>query len=184
MWQRWHSIGTLATSIRSLFEPCASWQVTQLSRPTLCSHRNGPRFSAWQVAHASVTDVPSLSIFTFCDPCGLWQVVHSILVPLNSPTGMWDDLWTLLTSLRWHCTHVSVTDSVFSCAFSDFGAWTLWQVTQPTLRLSCLPPSKLAWLLRLWQDRHAALASRSVIVPGFLILVLSPPPSTCAWPGP
>src|SRR5678816_2714153 len=149
MWHRWQSIGSFATSIRSLFDPCGSWQVTQFSRPTACSHRNGPRFSAWQVAHASVIEVPSLSIFTLFEPCGLWQVVHSILLPFFSPTGMCDDLCTLLTSFTWHCTHVSLTVSVFSCAFSDFGVWTLWQLTQPTLRASCLPPAKLSWLVRL-----------------------------------
>src|SRR5512132_3602931 len=126
-WQRWQSIGTFATSMRSLLDPCGSWQVTQFSRPTACSHRNGPRFSVWQLAQASVIEVPSLSIFTFCDPCGLWQVVHSILAPFFSPTGMCDDLCTLLTSLRWHWTQVSCTVSVFNCAFSDFGACTLWQ---------------------------------------------------------
>src|SRR6188474_1757488 len=97
---------------------------------------------------------------------------------------MCDDLCTLFTSFTWHWTQVSLIVSVFSCAFSDFGAWTLWQVTQPTLRPSCLPPAKLSWLVRLWHVRHAALASRSDIVAGFLILVLSPPPSTCACPGP
>src|SRR3970040_2179580 len=97
MWQRWHSIGTLATSIRSLFEPCGSWHVTQFSRPTACSNRNGPRFSAWQLAQDSAIELPVLSIFTFCDPCGLWQLVHSILA---SRAGMWDDLWGLLASFR------------------------------------------------------------------------------------
>src|SRR6478609_4756066 len=154
MWQRWQSIGSFATSMRSLFDPCGSWQVTQFSRPTACSHRNGPRFSAWQVAHASVIDVPSLSIFTFCDPCGLWQVVHSILLPFFSPTGMWEDLWTLSVSFWWHCTHVSEIDAARSCPLSDFGVCTLWQVTQPTLRASCLPPAKLSWLLRLWHVRQ------------------------------
>src|SRR5512139_491131 len=146
-WQRWHSIGSLATSMRSLFEPCGSWQVTQLSRPTACSNRNGPRFSAWQLAHASVIELPSFSILTFCDPCGLWQVVHSSLPSL---TGMCDDLWTLLTSFRWHCTQVSICVSVLSCARSDFGACTLWQVVHDTLRASCLLPDHSVWLLRLW----------------------------------
>ena len=50
-WQRWQSIGALATSIRSLFDPCGSWQLAQFSRPAACSHRKGPRFSAWQLAH-------------------------------------------------------------------------------------------------------------------------------------
>src|SRR5436309_3324574 len=108
-------MGCLATSMRSMFEPCASWHVVQLSRVTWWSHRNGPRFSAWQVAHASLTELPSRSILTFCDPCGLWQVVHCILAPFSVPTGLCDDFCTLFTWVRWHCTHVSSTVSVFSC---------------------------------------------------------------------
>ena len=38
--------------------------------------------------------------------------------------------------------------------------------------------------LRLWQDRQISLDSDTVSVFGSLILVLSPPPSTWAWPGP
>src|SRR3989304_2948329 len=124
MWQRWQSIGTLATSMRSLFDPCGSGQVTQFSRPTACSNRNGPRFSAWQLAHDSATELPVLSIFTFCDPCGLWQLVHSIL---PSRTGMCDDLWSLLAFLRWQAWQVSSCVSVLSSAFSPFGAGALWQ---------------------------------------------------------
>ena len=45
--------------MRSLFDPCGSWQVAQLS-PLMpaCSNRNGPRFSAWHDAHASLTLLP------------------------------------------------------------------------------------------------------------------------------
>jgi hypothetical protein len=50
MWQRWQSIGDFATSIRSLDEPCGSWQLSRLSRPAACSKRNGPRFSVWHDA--------------------------------------------------------------------------------------------------------------------------------------
>ena len=50
-----------------------------------CSHRNGPRFSAWQLVHASSTVVPTFSSLTFVDPCTLWQEVHS---SLPSRTGM------------------------------------------------------------------------------------------------
>src|SRR6516164_493132 len=141
-WHRWQSIGTFATSIRSLFDPCGSWQLVQLSRTATCSQRNGPRFSAWQLAQASVMELPSRSIFTFCEPCGLWQDVHSSLLSLSVPTGMCEDRFTLLTMFWWQALQVSSTVSVFSCAFSDLGSCTLWQVTQPTLRASCLPPSK------------------------------------------
>ena len=48
-WQRWHRNGCLATSIRSLFEPCGSWQVAQFSVTGACSQSIGPRFSAWQL---------------------------------------------------------------------------------------------------------------------------------------
>src|SRR3954468_3339808 len=146
-WQRWHNIGSLATSIRSLFVPCGSWQLTQFSRPAACSHRNGPRFSAWHVAQASLIELPSRSILTFCDPCGLWHVVHS---SLPSRTGMCDDRCTLATSFVWHCTQVSVTVSFFSWASVDFGSCTLWQVVQDMLRESCLLPAQLLCSLRAW----------------------------------
>src|SRR5262245_37224611 len=97
---------------------------------------------------------------------------------------MCDDLWILFTSFGWHCTHVSVTPAVFSCALSAFGACTLWQVRHDMLRESCFPPDQSVWPLRLWQDRQTSLASRGDNVFGFLILVLSPSASTCAWPGP
>src|ERR1044072_1770824 len=94
-WHRWHSIGALATSMRSLFEPCGSWQLAQFSRPAACSHRNGPRFLAWQLAQASLMVLPVLSIRTLFEPCGLWQEVHSIF---PSRTGMWLDRWTFIAS--------------------------------------------------------------------------------------
>jgi hypothetical protein len=31
------------------------WQLRQLSRTGACSHRNGPRFSAWHAVHVSLT---------------------------------------------------------------------------------------------------------------------------------
>src|SRR5512147_856249 len=181
MWQRWHSIGTLATSIRSLFEPCGSWHVTQFSRPTACSNRNGPRFSAWQLAQDSAIELPTRSILTLSEPCGLWQEVHSIF---PSRTGMCDDLWILLTSFWWQALQVSSCVSALSCPFSDFGAWTLWHVVHETLRASCLPPAQLLCSLRLWQLVQVSLTARADIEPNCLIFVLSPPPSTCAWPGP
>src|SRR5574339_63571 len=178
MWHRWQSIGTFATSIRSLLDPCGSWQVTQFSRPTACSNRNGPRFSAWQLAQLSATELPSLSIFTFCEPWGLWQEEHA---SLPSRTGMCCERCTLFTTFWWHWAHVSIWVSVFSCAFSDFGACTLWQVRHDRLRASCLPPDHSLCSERLWQVMQVSLTSRAEIFVSCLIFVLSPPPSTCAW---
>jgi len=45
----------LRDSIRSLFDPCGSWQVEQLSVTGKCSQSIGPRFSAWQLTHDSLT---------------------------------------------------------------------------------------------------------------------------------
>ena len=72
-WQRWQRNGSLLTSIRSLFDPCGSWQVVQLSVTGACSHRYGPRFSAWQLVQLSSIVVPALSSRTLVLPCVLWQ---------------------------------------------------------------------------------------------------------------
>ena len=48
-WQLWHNQGGLTFSKGATFEPCATWQLAQSSLAGGCSHRNGPRFSAWQV---------------------------------------------------------------------------------------------------------------------------------------
>src|SRR5262249_11419922 len=135
----------------------------------------------WQLAHASVIELPSRSIFTFWDPCGLWQVVHSIL---PSRTGICAARWTLLICGRWHCAHVSEMVSVLSSTFSDFGACTLWQVVQVTLRALCLLPDHSLCSVRAWQVVHSSLTSRADMAPGRPILLASPSASTCAWPGP
>ena len=145
-----------------------------------CSHRNGPRFSAWQLVQASLIELPSRSIFTFCDPCGLWQDVHSIFAPLSSPTGMCDERCTLFTSLRWHCTQVSSTVAVLSCAFSDFGAVDAVAGRAADVARVVLAAGEVLVL--------AAVVARQADLAGiadrqrfrFLIFVLSPPPSTCA----
>ena len=72
---------------------------------------------------------------------------------------------------------------VFSCAFSDFGLCTLWQLTHETLRASCMLPCHCAWLPLLWQLRHVSFASRAVStvkrrMSSFL------PESTCFCPAP
>ncbi len=96
---------------------------------------------------------------------------------------MWPDFLTFIASCLWQVSHVCRAVTVFSCAFSDFGLWTLWQVAHETLRASCMPPSKFAWAPLLWQLKQVALTSRGDIAVKRLILVLSPV-STCAWPGP
>ena len=125
--------------------------------------------------------LPALSIRTLVDPCGLWQVVQSIL---PSRTGMWPDFLTFIASCLWQVSQVSTAVTVFSCALSDFGLCTLWQVAHDTLRASCMPPSKSACeLLRVaGQAGGVDVLARDIAV-NRLILVLSPV-STCAWPGP
>ncbi len=36
--------------------PCGLWQVVQESVTGSCSHKKGPRFSAWQLVQVSLTD--------------------------------------------------------------------------------------------------------------------------------
>ena len=91
--------------MRSFDEPCGSWQVVQPSRLGACSHRNGPRFSAWQDVHSSATESPLRSSFTLVDPCMLWQVEHCIL---PSRTGMCPDRSTFATLSRWQVAHTSL----------------------------------------------------------------------------
>src|ERR1700737_2921406 len=137
MWHRWQSIGSFATSIRSLLDPCGSWQVLQASRTGAWSHRNGPRFSVWQLTHVSFTQFPTLSMRTLVAPWGLWQDAQSIL---PSRKGMWPERWSLETSVLWHVPQVSMTVAVFSCACGDFGLWTEWHVTHDRFRASCMLP--------------------------------------------
>jgi hypothetical protein len=79
-----------------LFDPCGSWHVLHASRTGAWSHRNGPRFSAWQATHVSLTQLPTRSMRTFVVPCGLWHEVQSIL---PSRKGMWPERWSFATSL-------------------------------------------------------------------------------------
>jgi hypothetical protein len=131
-------MGTFACSMRSFEEPCASWHVVQPSRMGACSHRYGPRFSAWQEVQDSLTESPALSSFTFVLPWTSWQEVHSIL---PSRTGMWPDLLSLATLSLWQVPQSSIWVAVLSCFASDFGLWTLWHVVHARPRDSCWLPS-------------------------------------------
>src|SRR5262245_61447885 len=125
-------------------------------------------------------ELPSRSIFTFCDPWGLWHVVHS---SFPSRTGMCEERWTLATSRLWHCTHVSVTVAFLSWASTDLGSWTLWQVVHDMLRESCLLPAQLVCSERAWQVTQISPTRRGLIFEGFRMFP-SPSASTCALPGP
>src|SRR5206468_662640 len=115
-------------------------------------------FSVWQLAQLSLIVLPTFSIRTLVEPCGVWQEVHSIL---PSRSGMWPDFWTFIASCLWQEMQVSVARTVFSCAFSDFGLWTLWQMTHDTLRASCMPPDQFACAPLEWHVRHVSLTSRA-----------------------
>src|SRR5512139_3594614 len=141
--------------MRSLFEPCGSWQVAQLSATGACSHMYGPRFSAWQLVQLSSIVVPVFSSFWFELPWTLWHDAHDIL---PSRTGMWLKRFCLFTIARWHDAHSSDSLFAFSC-LSPTGECTLWQLAQPTLRLSCWLPAHRAWVLRSWQLVQSSLAS-------------------------
>src|SRR5690242_1784551 len=104
MWHRWQSIVSFVTSMRLLDEPCGSWHVLHFSATGSCSHRNGPRFSAWQLVHDSLTVLPFLSRRTFVDPCGLWQELQSIF---PSRTGMCAERCIFDALSGWHLPQVS-----------------------------------------------------------------------------
>src|SRR6187397_2553394 len=119
--------------MRSLLEPCGSWHVTQALATGACSHRYGPRFSAWQLVQDSSTVVPTFSSFTLVDPCTLWHEAQSIF---PSRSGMWFMRFVLLVTFLWHVAHCAIVLEAF-ISFGPFAACTLWQLTQPTLRWSC-----------------------------------------------
>ena len=94
------------------------------------------------------------------------------------------ECFVFITLSRWHVAHVSLIVAFLSCALSDLKLCTLWHVVQPTFRLACALLSHIRCSPRLWHVVQTALASLAVIVLNVRIFVLSPPPSTCAWPGP
>ena len=59
-----------------------------------------------------------------------------------------------------------------------------WQATQEMFRLSCVEPIQCFWSPLLWHSMQIADESTALRVLKMRIFVLSPPPSTCAWPGP
>src|SRR6266704_5537308 len=90
-------------------------------------------------------------------------------------------------ALRFRWQVVQVSNSVFlvrSFVVGEAAWWMLWQVVQARPRPSCGLPVQCDRSPRSWQVRQIALSSVAGRCPGFRILVLSPPDSTWAAPGP
>lgn len=69
-WQESQTRGMRTFSKSGLLLPWGSWQLAQFSITGGCSHRNGPRRSAWQLKQFSLT-VLWMSWLGFGLPCGL-----------------------------------------------------------------------------------------------------------------
>src|SRR5262245_17609730 len=108
--------------MRSFDDPCGSWQGTQLSRTGACSHKNGPRLSAWHDVQLSLTVNPARSRRVFLEPCTLWHDMHS---NLPSRTGMWPERSSLFTLSVWQVAHCMVCELAFRKPFSAPGLCTL-----------------------------------------------------------
>ena len=83
MWQLWQSQGERAFSKGGVVDPCAVWQLMQLSTTGACSQRKGPRFSAWQAKHVSLIEFLNISLGP-AEPWAAWQSEH-VISP--APTG-------------------------------------------------------------------------------------------------
>ncbi len=79
-WQLWHNQGGRTFSSGAMLEPCATWQLLQSSEAGGCSHRKGPRLSAWHPKQVSLT-VFARKEAGPVDPCGLWQSLQ-VTAPL------------------------------------------------------------------------------------------------------
>src|SRR5689334_15784477 len=171
--------------MRSWFEQWGSWQFEQLSLTGACTHRNGPRLSAWQWKHVAL-GVGSFSSAGAIVPCGLWQDVHVIL---PSRSGMWElrSVWPFC--LVWHWPHVSMTVSRASWAVAVVFSMIRWQFVHATSRDSWLLPFQNRCGPLLWHDVHTALRVATGVL-SFLANViipptpLPPPALACASPGP
>src|ERR1035438_3447955 len=86
-----------------MLEPCGVWQLVQSSTAGSCSHRNGPRFSAWHCQQVSLT-VFILSNFGPAAPCGLWQSVHTIF---PASIGCVEIFSVSARCSLWHVKHFS-----------------------------------------------------------------------------
>src|SRR6202030_1085740 len=91
----------------------------------------------WQLAQVSLRVFPTFSMRTLVDPCGVWQVVQSIL---PSRTGMCPCFLIFIASCLWQVSQVWIAVTVFSCPCADFGLCTLWQGAPERVGAPRVPP--------------------------------------------
>jgi hypothetical protein len=75
--------------------------------------------------------------FSFGEPCGLWQVLHSSF-PLV--IGMCENRVSWETFCWWHFPHVCITVGCARLPRSDPACINVWQSVHATLRDSCALP--------------------------------------------
>ena len=129
-------------------DPCGSWQVVQLSTTGACSHRNGPRFSAWQLVQLWSMVVPTLqqldvdrAVHVVARRAGHLALAHRHVVEAQ----------------------LLVDDGLMAAGAGDLLGLRLAAAGRPsasarcgsrgssTLRFSCWLPSQSACSPRLWQ---------------------------------
>ena len=107
-------------SRRTFFEACGRWQSLQPSSITAWVTR--PLNSGLAAWHFSQSALPEATrSFLFCEPWGLWQLVH-----LPSVTGGWTD--APRATLSWHSLQ-RAAPSLTSMSFSS-SLWSRWQAVQ------------------------------------------------------
>src|SRR5512143_571939 len=169
----------------SWLEPWGSWQLAQLSFTGACTHRNGPRFSAWHVKQVSLGEA-SLRSDWLIVPCGLW---HEVQVILPSRSGMCEVRIVWARFCRWQVPQVSITVSLASWWRGETFSMTLWQFVQATSRDSCALPCQKMRAPLVWHDRHTAFRFSTGVRSFFANVIspplpLPPPASTWSLPGP
>src|ERR1019366_5142790 len=97
-----------------------------------------------------------MSILSFGDPCGLWQMLHSIL---PSPMGMCDERASCDFFCAWQRPHVSATLAFARLPRSVSLCITVWQSVHATFRDSCVLPFQSVRAVFSWQFRQAAFRS-------------------------
>ena len=151
------------------------------SRPGACSHRYGPRLSAWQTCRLRRSSRPACSSFTLVAPCGLWQVEHCIL---PSRTGMWPERSSLATLSRWHEAHSVRLGRRLELRSVRLRAVHAVARHAATLRESCCCPSRARGCRACGRSRQVSVGlARRRIASGCRIFVASPD-SACSRPGP
>src|SRR3569832_427172 len=135
-WHCWHRNGERCLSSGATVEPCGVWQFMQSSFADAWFHRNGPRFSAWQLKQVSLT-LAFFSSFGPMEPCGLWQSEHATL---PASIGCAEMRCVSARCILWQLAHTSVCVTLVITA-SSF-AWTLWQSLHVTPFCLCWPPSQ------------------------------------------